>query len=364
MTKTIWIDLDNSPHVPFFFPIVRELEARGHCVRITARDCFQVCGLADRHKLRYTRVGRHYGANKLLKIVGTLWRSVQLLPFVLKHRPDVSLSHGSRPLVLLSALLRIRTLLLFDYEHARLLPFIRPDMGMAPEAIKDPALASRFRFGLRNYHGLKEDVYVASFRPDSSLLQDLNLKEDEIIATIRPPATEAHYHNPAAEELFVAVVGFLGEVPGCRMVVLPRNEKTQREFLYRKWPQWCETGKIVVPSEVLDGLNLIWHSDLIVSGGGTMNREAAALGIPVYSIFRGKLGAVDRYLAECGRLTLIETPADVFKKIRAVRRNREHKVPGQQAALNEILQSVDELMGVKVSANVPSVPTCAVRDTR
>jgi len=44
----IWIDLDNTPHVPFFKPIIRELEKRGHEVVLTARDAFQVCELADR----------------------------------------------------------------------------------------------------------------------------------------------------------------------------------------------------------------------------------------------------------------------------------------------------------------------------
>src|SRR5688572_30640886 len=108
----IWIDLDNSPHVPFFIPIVCELEKLGHRVFLTTRDCFQVCGLADRHGLKYKRIGTHYGANKLLKVIGTLWRSLQLLATVIRERPDMSMSHGSRPLVLLSSLLRIPTILL------------------------------------------------------------------------------------------------------------------------------------------------------------------------------------------------------------------------------------------------------------
>ena len=73
---------------------------------------------------------------------------------------------------------------------------------------------------------------------------------------------------------------------------------------------------MLIPDHPVNGLNLIWHSDLVVSGGGTMNREAAALGVPVYSIFRGKIGAVDRYLADTGRLTLLETPADVYAKLK------------------------------------------------
>jgi len=153
-----------------------------------------------------------------------------------------------------------------------------------------PALAKGFRYGVRSYDGLKEDVYAASFRPDPSILADLGVADAEILVTIRPPATEAHYHNPEGEALYVEVVEMLGATAGVRMVILPRTAGAQREFVHRTWPRWCEERKIVVPQRALDGMNLVWFSDFVVSGGGTMNREAAAVGVPVYSIFRGKLG--------------------------------------------------------------------------
>ena len=344
--RKIWIDLDNSPHVPLFVPIKKELEKRGHSVFITTRDCFQVCSLADYHHLNHKKVGKHYGANKLLKIIGTLWRTLQLAPTVLKEKPDLSLSHGSRPLVLLSSLLRIPTVLMFDYEYVKGLPFLKPAMGLAPEVIDDPGLAGHFKSGLRSYRGLKEDVYVASFRPDPLLLKNLDLHEEDIVATIRPPATEAHYHNPESEKLFHEVVEFLGDIPGVRMVILPRNEKTQREMIYKTWPQWCDERKIIVPDEAVDGLNLIWRSDLVVSGGGTMNREAAALGVPVYSIFRGKIGAVDKYLAEKGRLILIKTVEEVRSKIRPVRRLKERTADfSDRTALKDIMNAIEEVIG-------------------
>ena len=343
--KKIWIDLDNSPHVPFFLPIKNELEKKGHSVFLTTRDCFQVCGLADYYKLNHRIIGKHYGANKLLKILGTIWRSLQLVPTVLKEKPDVSLSHGSRSLILLSSLLGIPTILLFDYEYARMLPFLKPALGIAPEVVNDIALAGNFKLGIRGYSGLKEDVYVSSFRPDASILKKLDINGDKIIVTIRPPATEAHYHNPESEKLFFEVVEFLGETPNVRMVILPRNEKTQRELVYRNWPHWCEERKIIVPDQALNGLNLIWYSDLVVSGGGTMNREAAALGVPVYSIFRGKIGAVDKYLATNRRLILIETVEDVRSKIRPVRRNKKGMAGfGDRVALKNIMSAIEEVI--------------------
>ena len=344
-SRRVWIDLDNTPHVPFFLPIIRELEREGHSVMVTARDAFQVCALADYHRLDYKTVGRHYGANKALKVAGTVWRAAQLLPVVLRKRPDISMSHGSRSLVLVSALLRIPSMLLFDYEHARRLPFVRPALGVAPESIHDPALARDFRYGVRCYSGLKEDVYAPSFRPDPSILQNLGLGGNDIVVTIRPPATEAHYHNPEAEGLFVEVVQLLGSTKGVRMVILPRTAGSQGEFIQQTWPQWCEEKKIVIPQHAIDGLNLVWFSDLVISGGGTMNREAASLGVPVYSIFRGKLGAVDRYLAREGRLVLIEKREEVRSKLRMVKRSRAPSAPGaERPALRQILSAAHELM--------------------
>lgn len=320
--KKIWIDLDNSPHVPFFFPIIKELEKDGYFIFLTARDTFQVIGLVEYYHLNCQKVGRHYGANKVYKVLGTIWRSIQLAGLVIRHKPDVSISHGSRSLLLLSWFLRIPTVLLFDYEHAKIIPFIKPSLGMAPEVVAGSGMEKRFERGLFLYPGIKEDVYVPSFKPDPSILEQLNLRESEVIVTIRPPASEAHYHNPDSEKLFTAVVELLGRHEGVRMVILPRNEKTQKDFVRETWPQWCKEQRIVIPERVVDGLNLMWHSDLVISGGGTMNREAAALGLPVYSIFRGTLGAVDKILSEQGRLVLIEHPEDVKSKLRVVKRKR------------------------------------------
>ena len=343
--KRVWIDLDNTPHVPFFQPIIRELERAGHTVVVTARDAFQVCSLADHHGVAHTTIGRHYGANKVLKVTGTVWRAAQLLPFVLREKPDISMSHGSRPLVIVSGLLGIPSMLLFDYEHATRIPVLRPAMGVAPSSIDGSKLAASFRHGVRSYSGLKEDVYAAGFTPDASLLAELGVAPHEILVTIRPPATEAHYHNPEADALYTEVVDRLGRTDGVRMVILPRTAGAQRDFVLATWPEWCATGKIILPERALDGLNLVWHSDLVVSGGGTMNREAAALGVPVYSIFRGKLGAVDRYLAQDGRLIMLATREEVHAKVRVEKRSRAGSAsPADRPALRQILDAAYELM--------------------
>jgi uncharacterized protein len=321
--KKVWIDLENSPHVPFFKPIIEELERRGYAVLITARDCFQVCDLANLLHVPYKRIGRHYGKHMIAKLVGLGVRSLQMMPTVIHEKPDLAVSHGSRSLFLVSSLLRIPTLTIFDYEYAKWGGFgiVRPSWVLAPDIIPDRAATM---LGIEeervlHYPGIKEDVYAPSFRPDPSIREQLHLCPDDIIVTVRPPATEAHYHNPESEILLDSVFELLGSSSNTKAILLPRTDKQERE-LRHKWPQLFSSGKVIVPEKVVDGLDLIWYSDLVISGGGTMNREAAALGVPVYSIFRGTLGAVDKYLAEAGRLTLLQSPADVRNNITLVHR--------------------------------------------
>lgn len=316
--KKVWIDLDNSPHVPFFKPIIEELDGRGYTFVITARDCFQVCGLADRSGLNYTRIGRHYGKNKLLKVLGLLIRAMQMIPMILRERPALAVSHGSRTQVLVGVLLRIPTIMIFDYEFAKALPIFHSNWILVPDVISESALPGGSC--VLKYPGIKEDVYVPSFKPDPGIRQTLGLQDDEVVVTVRPPASEAHYQSPESEKLFQATVKRLAEEEDVRMVMLPRND-AQADLIRAQWPELFSSGKIIIPREVVDGLNLMWYSDFVISGGGTMNREAAALGIPVYSIFRGKIGAVDRYLADNGRLILLETENDVRSKIQLKKRD-------------------------------------------
>ena len=323
----VWIDLDNTPHVPFFKPIIEELEKRGHEVFITARDCFQVCGLADLMEVSYQRIGKHYGKNKVMKVAGTVLRSLELYPLISRTRPCLALSHGSRSQIILSKLLGIESVLIMDYEHAQSLIAIHPSWTMMPDVIVENSKKISYP-NVIAYPGIKEDVYAPDFKPDPSILDELGVAESELLVTIRPPATEAHYHNPASEGLFAAAINLLGTKENVRMLLLPRNER-QAAFIRTEWPDLRESGKLIIPDHVVGGLNLIWYSDLVISGGGTMNREAAALGVPVYSIFRGKIGAVDRYLSEQGRLVLLETPHDVETKILLAKRPKQRTSNGK-----------------------------------
>lgn len=335
--KKIWVDLDNSPHVLFFKPIIDDLKSLGYRVYITARDTYQVLDLADKYGLDYEKVGLHYGKSKFVKIAGTVLRSVRLSLNVLKEKPDLALSHGSRSQVLVARFMGVPSVMIYDYEFAAPL-FIDPTWIMIPEIMPDHAVKYKKARVVR-YPGIKEDVYIPRFHPDHRILDDLGIGEKEILVTVRPPATEAHYHNPESEELLKTSIEYLSAHPETRIVLLPRNAR-QKEDTVRAWPGLLSARRMIIPEQVVEGPNLIWHSDLVISGGGTMNREAAALNVPVYSIFRGKIGAVDNYLVNKGLLTIIGKNEDIPGKIRITKRNRETGGWGNDAVFRYVIDAI------------------------
>jgi len=342
----VWIDLDNTPHVPFFEPIMREFRARGYEVLCTARDAFQVCDLARQRGLEFHQVGRHSGKNRIRKAVGLFYRALQLLPLALREKPALAISHGSRAQIIACKLLNIPTVLIEDYEHADYPISMRPRWEIVPESIDDAGLCCDPDHA-RRYPGLKEHVYVRNFQPDAAVLSQLGLKDQHLIVTVRPPATEAHYHNERGESLFFELMSFLLNDPRVRIVLMPRNGR-QADWIRQNKPGWFSNSRVVIPAGPMDGLNVIFHSDLVVSGGGTMNREAAALGVPAYSILCGKVGAVDRALERNGQLTMVTSPKDFMQKIKLVRRPRPLKVPATTAgAFESIMAHIEEILSLE-----------------
>ncbi|MBN1479178.1 DUF354 domain-containing protein [candidate division KSB1 bacterium] len=278
-------------------------------------------------------IGRHYGKHKLFKIIGCLYRLLQLAPTILKEKPDAAVSHGSRSMLFLAKILRIPLITLYDYEYGQTLPFIKPDLLITPDIV---SYVPFYATNVLKYNGIKEDVYVPFFTPNAKIKSDFNIDDRSIVVTLRPPATEAHYHNSDSELLFDEVINFLSEKKDITMVVLPRNNK-QAEEIRKKWAGMYKEGKMIIPLHALDGLNIVWHSDVLISGGGTMNREAAALGVPVYSIFRGKKGAVDLFLEEEGKLFFIENSHDIRNKIILKKRSRTAGLPHTN---NKVLEQI------------------------
>lgn len=339
----LWIDLSNSPHVLLFLPIIRELEEHGYDVGITAREFAQTAGLANRFGLRYEIMGNHGGRGFYGKGLNLLSRSSALMLWALGHGIDLAVSHNSYSQSLAAFMAGIPSVTIMDYEYqpANHLSFRLARRVIVPEFFPDDALrlygASSYK--VRRYPGLKEEVYLSSFKPDPAFLQDAGLDSDRIIATVRPPATFALYHrfeNP----LFPELVDWLGKHDDVLIVFLPRTDEQKEIFLKRDY------RNVFIPPHALDGPNLLLHSDLVISAGGTMNREAAVLGTPVYTVFAGRIAAVDDYLIRTGRMVRIKERAD-FDKIRLCKKERVDFHPSESLALRRIVDFITEFPGVR-----------------
>jgi hypothetical protein len=299
----IWVDLTNSPHVLVLRPIVAALREQGHDVRITARDFAQTLGLLERFGIEHTEVGRHRGGRLAAKGVGLISRSTALARWAARKRFDLALGHGSNDVTIAARLLRIPCSTMFDYEWARVQHTVNCRLAqtvVVPAAI--PAERLR-RYGadgkIAAYPGLKEEYYLADFEPDPAVLAELGLDPGKPIALVRTPPHVSLYHRFEND-----VLGdVLARLRGSQTVVLPRTRQ-QREELERD-------GAFIVPERAIDAQSLIAYADVVVSAGGTMNREAVALGTPVFTTFQGRLGAVDERLIADGRLRMLTSAGDV-----------------------------------------------------
>jgi uncharacterized protein len=315
----VWIDMTNSPHVPFFRPLIRLLEERGHDVRVSARDFAQTLELLDGAGIAHDVVGLpHGGATRAGKIVAMASRLRALRAWATRQRFDVALSHASHELPLAARSLGIRSAYAYDYEFARAQHTLGSRAAtrvVAPKAIPQGRL-DRLGAGAaktRRYPGLKEEYYLAGFSPADGVLDELHLDPSRVLVVVRTPPDVSLYHRHG-NALFAEVLERLGRDDTVQAVVLPRTP-AQREAL-----RGSDLAGLVVPARAVDAQSLIALADLVVSAGGTMNREAVALGTPVWTTFAGRMGAVDEALIAEGRLReLTAADALVLEKKNATR---------------------------------------------
>jgi predicted glycosyltransferase len=310
----VWIDLTNSPHVLVMRPLIEAMRADGHEVEVTARDFAQTLELCDRFGIAHTAIGRHRGERLASKGLGLMSRSGALVRWARGRRFDLAIGHGSNDVSVAAAVLRIRSATAFDYEFAAQQHHVNCRLCrvvMVPELIPPERLA---RYGakprkLRRYAGLKEEYYLADFEPDDAVLAELGLERERPLVLVRTPPEVSLYHrfeNP----LFRRVLERLA-ADDIQAVVLPRTREQRDEVR--------GLGSFVVPEQAVDAQSLVAFADLVISAGGTMNREAVALGTPVYTTFEGRLGAVDEALLHEGRLRRLTDPEEV-----SVERRTEH----------------------------------------
>ncbi len=307
----IWIDLANSPHVPFFAALIPEFTRRGHQIEVTARDYAQTVELAKKAGLIPVVIGGHGGGKLAGKARNLVGRAAALGKWARGRGFDLAVSHNSYAQIAAASGLGIRSVTLMDYEHqpANHLAFRLASRVIVPRAFPDGALrrygASRGK--VKRYKGTKEDVYLADFVPDPSFtkeLRGLGVGPDDVLIVIRPPASEALYHR-FENELFAAMLDRLGSRGDPKVILLARTEDQRGEYEVPSKPN------LILPRAALDGANLIAAADLVISAGGTMNREAAALGVPAATIYAGEWAAIDEELVREGRLLRIASQEDL-----------------------------------------------------
>jgi uncharacterized protein len=311
----VWIDLTNSPHVLVMRPVIERLQADGHEVRVTARDFAQTIGLCERFEIAHTVIGRHRGERLVAKAGGLASRSAALLRWARADARaggrgfDIALGHGSNDVTVAAAILRVPSTTMFDYEWATVQHNINCRLARAVVVPDGIPLERLERYGakgkVRVYEGLKEEYYLADFEPDPSVLGELMLDRARPIVVVRTPPEMSLYHR-FENDLFAQVLKRLRAAAaqeGLQAVVLPRVA-SQRDGLDR-------AGGVVVPNHAVDAQSLIAYADLVISAGGTMNREAVALGTPVYTTFQGRLGAIDERLIGENRLRKLASVAEL-----------------------------------------------------
>jgi uncharacterized protein len=302
----VWIDMTASAHVLVFRPLVALMRERGDEVEITARDYAQTLQLLRLHGLEAEIIGKHAGRSRSQKARHMAARLGSLHRFAKGRGFDVALAHGSHELTLTARRLGIPSSTTFDYEFATLqhqlgcraatrvvVPEAIPPERLRPYGVRPPKLVQ--------YPGLKEEYYLADFEPDRTLLDRFGVDPARVLVVLRPPPDVSLYHRHS-NPLFPQTLEHLGRAEDVSAIVLPRTEE-QREYV-----SGLALPSVIVPEGAVDAQSLIALADLVVSAGGTMNREAAALGVPVYTTYGGRLGGVDEALIREGRLKPLTDP--------------------------------------------------------
>ncbi len=334
----VWVDLTNSPHALFFAPIARAIAARGDEVLVTARHFAYTVELAE--KLFDAPLAIGSGARQSLAgKVGSLGARVrELRPVIRRFAPDVAVAHGSYDQPITARLLGIPQLTMVDYEYhpGTHLLFRLATRLLLPEAFSRDLVNSHGGRGKTwRYRGLKEEVYLTGFRPSEAERTDLGIADRQgPVVTLRPPAVGAMYHRQE-NPLWPTLINHLQQQTDVLTFVLPRHPSHVPQV-----KELCEAPNVHVLEHTVDGPALVWWSDALISAGGTMNREAVALGTPVWSMFSGRLGSVDRALIAAGRLRRLTSASDVSELV-FTRRKRPDVPEFPNDVLGQVLRAID-----------------------
>lgn len=306
----IWFDLDNSPHVPLFRPILAELDRRNEQHFLTSRSHAQTEDLLRMWGMEFASVGVHGGRNKARKILNLISRAHALRRVAKGKDIRLAMSHGSRTHVVAAKSLGIPYVWMHDYEfQEKTIANTLADHILLPACIPDKRVVES-GYSLRKvirYDGLKEELYLKDFVPQPSFREMIGVSPDSILVTMRPPSVTANYHDKKSEVLFRRCLEYFSSFRDVHCLIV--NRTSAELDLVPASEQF--RGKVEMLRTTVDGLQLLWSSDIVVGAGGTMNREAALLGVPAYSIFSGRRPFVDEYLHAKGKLMLVTSESEV-----------------------------------------------------
>ncbi|MCC6865615.1 MAG: DUF354 domain-containing protein [Ignavibacteria bacterium] len=342
----IWFDLDNSPHVPLFAPVLKYLQSKGINCTVTARNFAQTLQLLQLRKIPHKAIGEHAGKNKIKKVLNLFARSKQLKEYIKSEKrtlPKIAVSHGSRTQLIAAKSLGIKSLLMMDYEYTETKIFNRySDIILAPVFIP----SERLKAGGINpknvirYNGFKEELYLNSFKPDENFRKEINVGESEILAVVRPPGMLGNYHDKKSEDLLLYALKHLNSINNCKIIITSRSN-ADRNFITSN----VNLKNINFLEKVVDGLQLVYAADIVISGGGTMNRESALLGTETYSIFTGKKPYLDEYLQGLGRMKFINSETEI-EKINPLRKQKNEPYNFNKNIVEEVSEIIIDEAGI------------------
>jgi hypothetical protein len=295
--KTLWFDFTNPPHVNFYLPLIRHFEQKGYSTFLTARDFVETSKLLEINKLQYQLIGKHGGGNKISKVF-QLFRRDLLLALAVRNF-DISFSSNyDAPLI---SWLKKKPALVFDdndispnWLYSNFARYVVSPAAMDKEAMYKMGIAGE---KLITYNGYKENIYIADYIPDPGFLSGLPFRD---FVVVRPENMQASYVSKGAVSIVPVLVEKLNR-QGINVLYMPRYPG-DRSLV-------SPHDRLFIAGTALNGLDVCYHSNAVLTGAGTFSREAAAMGVPAVSFYAGNefLG-VDRQLFADGKVFFSRDP--------------------------------------------------------
>jgi predicted glycosyltransferase len=272
--------------VLFFAKIIHELK-NDHRIIITCRPLSNTIELLELEQLDFTIIGKHYGVNRVKKIIGLFRRIFLLFKYIRKFDIDISVSHSSFYLQIVSGLLKINSLYINDNEHApwNKIGIFFAKKAMFPEPLIEIAKTKNWhKYGsIEFYEGIKEGVYLWDYERTE------RIPDDKPTIYIRTEPWNADYYKGKLNFIDDLILEL---VESYSVFIIPRGEGHKVYYSSERF------SKVNVLEKSISQYDIFDSCDLFIGAGGTMTRECAAVGIPTISIYQGELLMVDKYLIE------------------------------------------------------------------